>query len=141
MMNNDREQFEDRLQRQPLRPVPPEWRGQILGAAEAHRNVRAFTSAATIRARLREVFWPAPAAWAALGAVWVLIIAVNFSLRDLTPSTVEKCAPPSADMLAELRQQQLLLAELLGPHEIRDADRPKIFTPKPRGARMETAAV
>ena len=31
-MNND-EQFESRLQREPLRSVPPDWRAEILRAA------------------------------------------------------------------------------------------------------------
>ena len=134
--------FESRLHRQPLRPIPPAWRAEILAAADVDRgNVRAFTSAATgaaaIRARLHEIFWPAPAAWAGLAAGWIFIFAVNFTMRDSSPRVAEKSAPPSPEVIVELRQQQRLFAELVGPRESRDADRPRIFTPKPRGERAE----
>lgn len=138
MMNDETEQFEHRLSRQPLRQVPPEWRAEILVAADVNRrNVRAFTSAATIRSRVREIFWPAPAAWAGLAAVWIFILAVNFSLRDSSPRLAEKSAPPSPEVMVELRKQQRLFAELVGPRETRDADRPRNFTPRPRGERAE----
>jgi hypothetical protein len=138
MMNDEMEQLERRLNHQPLRQIPAEWRGEILAAADVdRRNVRAFTSAATIGARLREIFWPAPAAWAGLAAVWIFIFAVNFSMRDSSPRLAEKSAPPSPEVIVELRQQQRLFAELVGPRETRDADRPRIFTPKPRGGRAE----
>lgn len=142
MMNDETEQFEHRLSRQPLRQVPPEWRAEILVAADVNRrNVRAFTSAATIRSRVREIFWPAPAAWAGLAAVWIFILAVNFSLRDSSPRLAEKSAPPSPEVMVELRQQQRLFAELVGSREAREADRPRIFTPRPRGERTEIATV
>jgi hypothetical protein len=135
--------FESRLQRQPLRQIPQAWRVEILVAADV-RKVRAFTSAATsaatIQARLREIFWPAPAAWAGLAAVWIFILAVNFSMRDSSPRLAEKSAPPSPEVIVELRQQQRLFAELIGPRESRDADRPRIFTPRPRGERTEILA-
>jgi len=35
MMNDETEQFERRLSRQPLRQVPSEWRAEILAAARA----------------------------------------------------------------------------------------------------------
>jgi hypothetical protein len=35
-------------------------------------------------------------------------------------------------MVAELKQQKLLFAELIGPVETRVADRQKLFPPKPR---------
>jgi hypothetical protein len=44
-------------------------------------------------------------------------------------------------MLVELRQQQLLLAELIGARDLPAADRPRNFAPKPSGARVEMVAV
>ena len=118
-------EFEQKLSRQPLRQVPADWRAEILAAADVNRRevVRAFTSAATIRLRLREIFWPAPTAWAGLAAVWIFIFAVNFSMRDTFPRIAEKSAPPSP--------------EVMGPRETPDADRQKIFSPKPRSERVE----
>jgi hypothetical protein len=138
MMNDETEQFELRLSRQSLRKIPGEWRAEILVAADVNRRegVRAFTSAATIRLRLREIFWPAPAAWAGLAAVWIFIFAVNFSMRDKTPVVAEKVLPPSPEVVAELRQQKLLFAELIGSSDAREAEPPKFF-PRPRTERAE----
>jgi hypothetical protein len=44
-------------------------------------------------------------------------------------------------MMVELRKQQLLLAELIGPREPCDADRSRNVAPRPRGARAELVAV
>jgi hypothetical protein len=138
MMNEEMEQFERHLSRQPLKKIPGEWRAEILAVAGVKRReaVRAFTSAATIRSRLREIFWPAPAAWAGLAAVWILIFAVDFSMRDTTPVMTEKAAPPSPEVVVELKQQQRMLAELIGASQARDAEPPR-FLPLPRSERAE----
>jgi hypothetical protein len=101
------------------------------------KTVRAFTNAVTFRSRLREIFWPAPAAWAGLAAIWIFIFALNFSLRDQTPMVAEKISPPSPEVIAELRQQKLLFAELIGSTETRVADRQKLFSPRPRSEYAE----
>ena len=53
-------------------------------------------------------------------------------MRDKSPVMAEKSAPPSQEVIVELRQQQRLLAELIGPREEHDADRSKSFVPQPR---------
>jgi hypothetical protein len=144
--------FEQKLQRQPLRQVPAEWRGEILVAADVNRRdrpVREFTFAATpfgrflstLNAQLSTLLWPHPRAWAGLAAVWVLILAVNFSMRDPSLVRAEKSLPPSPEVIVELRQQQRLLAELIGPRDTSDADRPKPLVPPPRSERAEMVAV
>jgi len=138
-MNDDTDQFEDRLHRQPLRPVPHEWRAEILAAAgSAARPTPHASFLATFNQQLASLFWPHPKAWAGLAAVWIFILAVNFSLRDPSPRVAEKSAPPSPEIMVELRQQQLLLAELIGPHETHDADRRKIYLTRPRSELTET---
>ncbi len=135
-MNTD--EFEQRLSRQPLQEIPHEWRGEILAAAK--RKVRSRPRASflsTINSQLSTIFWPHPKAWAGLAAIWIFIIAVNFSVRDPSPRIAEQSAPPSPEMLVELRQQQLLLAELIGSRDLPAADRPRNFAPKPSGARVE----
>jgi hypothetical protein len=140
MMNDEMEQFENRLSRQPLREVPGEWRGEILVAADVNRRkVREFTFAATVASGLRQIFWPAPAAWAALAAVWIFIFAVNFLMRDKTPVVAEKVLPPSPEVVAALRQQKILFAELIGSSDAREAEPPKFF-PRPRTERAEILA-
>ena len=121
-----RNDFEQRLQRQPLRQIPAEWRAEILGggAASHSRQRRASPSRfwlSTLNSQLSTFFWPHPKAWAGLAAVWILIFAVNFSMRDKSPVVAEKAAPPSPEVIVELKQQQRMLAELIGA--TRDARR------------------
>jgi hypothetical protein len=140
-MNAD--EFERRLQRQPLRQAPCEWRSEILAAARdaqaAHHPSPATRHSwlSTFNHQLSTFFWPHPKAWAGLAAVWVFIFAVNFSMRDPSPQMAEKSAPPSPEVMVELKKQQRMFAELVGSREPLDVDRPRIFVPKPRGERVE----
>jgi hypothetical protein len=134
--------FEQKLQRQRLRQVPAEWRGEILAAATSCHSSRVtrHTFFSTLNAQLSTILWPHPKAWAGLAAVWILIFAVNFSTRDQSPALAEQSSPPSPEVIMELRQQQRLLAELIGPRDIRNADRSKSFVPQPRSERAEIVA-
>ena len=58
-------------------------------------------------------------------------------MRDKTPVIAEKVLPPSPEVIAELKQQQRLFAELIGANEMRVADRQKIFLPSPRSECVE----
>jgi len=93
------DEFEQRLSRQPLRPVPAEWRAEILAAMrrgeETPRCGVGPRSVPSLPAWLATLFWPRPAAWAGLAVVWIFIFALNFSMRDHTPALAEKVAPPS----------------------------------------------
>ena len=130
-MNPD--DFESRLQRQPLRRVPHEWRSEILAAAlSPSRPAPSASFLETCNLKLATLLWPHPKAWAGLAAVWIFIFAVNFSMRDSSPRLAEKSAPPSPEVIVELRQQQRLFAELIGPREERDAGRSKTYKSHPR---------
>jgi hypothetical protein len=141
MMNDEMEQFERRVSRQPLRQLPADWRGEILATANASAPPAAnaarpgFLSA--LNHQLSTVFWPHPKAWAGLAAAWIFIFAVNFSMRDPSPRVAEKYSPPSPEVIVELKKQQRLFAELVGPIQPPDADRQKMFAPKPRSQRAE----
>ena len=143
-MNAD--EFERRLQRQPLRQAPCEWRAEILTAARDAQTVRHASRIthrswlSTFNHQLSTLFWPHPKAWAGLAAVWIFIFAVNFSLRDPSPRMAEKSAPPSPEVMVALWKQQRMLAELVGPREEHDADRSKTQAPQPRTQRVEILA-
>jgi len=137
--------FEQRLRRQPLKPVPGEWRAEILSAVAAdanplQNNRHEPTATATGWLWLSNLLWPHPKAWAGLAAVWVFILVLNLSMREKAPVIVEKSTPPSPEMVIELRQQQKMLAELIGPTELRVADRQRVLSPKPRSARADILA-
>ena len=132
------DEFEQKVSRQPLRQIPPEWRGEILSAARetqaAHHASRIthHSLLSTLNSQLSTFFWPHPKAWAGLAAAWVCIGALNLATRDTSPRVAEKSAPPSPEVIVELRKQQRLFAELVGAHESQDVDRQKNFSPKPR---------
>ena len=128
-MNPD--SLEQKLRRQPLRQVPAEWREEILAAASS-ASCPSFLSA--LNHQLSTLLWPSPVAWAGLAAIWILIFAVDFSTRDNSP-VVAKSAPPSPEVIVELKQQQRMLAELMGPRETRVTGPSKTFDRQPRSER------
>jgi hypothetical protein len=145
-------EFEQKLKRQPLRQVPSEWRAEILAATARVRVAsriavvprRSFFSMAV--RQLANLLWPNQLAWGGLAAVWIFIIALQVSLHshsrpDKSPAIVQKESPPSPEMLAELRKQQRLFVELIGPREQPMADRSKVFIPRPRSECVELVAV
>ena len=83
--------FEDRLRRTPLRMPPSEWRDHVL-AAPAHRNWRAE-------------LWPSLSAWAALAAVWLLLLAIE---RLTAP--LDRGQEPRPSVAIELPATDSLLA-------------------------------
>jgi hypothetical protein len=145
MMNDEMENFERRLQSQPMKKIPADWRAEILAAAKdtqfsRHSPLATRHWLSTLNHQLSTFFWPHPKAWAGLAAIWIFIFALNFSMRDPLPRIAEKSAPPSPEMVAELRQQNLLFAELIGPAEAHVADRQKSFLPRPRSEYSEILA-
>ena len=137
------DEFEQELARQPMKPIPAEWRSEILAAVDTAVNGRPVgrdsASAATRSAwlsalveRFAALLWPHHKAWAGLAAVWIVVFALNLSLRDPAPAPVAKASPPAPEAVAELRRQQRMLAELIGPAELRVASRQRDPVPKPR---------
>jgi hypothetical protein len=98
---------------------------------------RSQTAATTVLQTLwRELILPSRRIWTGLAAVWVLIFIVNFSQRDGSQTMIAKSAPP--EMMMTFRDQQKLLNELLADRSPpMDAERPRIYSPKPRTEIME----
>jgi hypothetical protein len=136
MMNTEPDQFEQRLRRQPLRQVPADWREEILAAAASYHPLpaerRSFLS--TLNSQLSTILWPHPVAWAGLAAVWIFIFTVDFSTRENTPAVADKYLPPTAEVIVEVRQQQRLLAEMMGSSQKGEAEAAKML-PLPRSER------
>ena len=139
--------FEQRLREQPVTKIPDEWRLDILTTAcQAQSSRQSSTDTchswlSDINHQLSTLLWPHPKAWAGLATVWLLIFAVNFSMRDTSPRMMGRTTPPSPEVMVELRQQQKLFAELIGPRDEHDADRSKTHAPRPRTQCMELVAV
>jgi hypothetical protein len=143
-MNHDEmETFEQRLRRQPVKPLPADWRAEILRAAKPSPSRPEANWLSTLNQKLSTLLWPHPKAWAGLAAVWVFIFILNAASRDTSsaPVMAEKASPPSPEVVAELKKQQQLFAELIGSAEPLDADRRKHLPPGPRSERVQEMMV
>jgi hypothetical protein len=93
---NDNDPFEQRLRRQPLRPVPSAWREEILAAAKATQRSTATPSVSEDQAALlvgwRLLLGRLPVAWASLAALWIALIGVNLMM----PSPMVRLAEPGS---------------------------------------------
>jgi hypothetical protein len=114
-------------------------REAVKAAADVNRRkqpVRELTFAAAlanvIRLSFRELVWPCRRTWAALAAVWIALFIFNVSQRDKSELAALKLPPPSPEMILTFRQQEKLLAELIGPNEPQAVEPPKPFLPQPR---------
>ena len=134
--------FEERLQRQAPREIPASWREGILRTARnstPSANPPHHGLFATVRHFLSNLRPPQRAAWGSLAAIWIVILALNISARDDSPrsQSSRSAASVSPDTLEALKEQQLLLAELVGRPEPRKVDHRKPAAPGPRSQRRE----
>jgi hypothetical protein len=138
--------FEKRLQRQPLRQLPSEWRQEILSAARqasspyhasriTHHASSSPSLLSTINYQLSTLLWPHPVAWAGLAAVWVAILGINLTTRDASTAVAKHALPVSPQVFLAFQEQERLLTELLGPRETPVAEKPKPGPPRPRSER------
>ncbi|MGD0260399.1 MAG: hypothetical protein ABSD29_11315 [Verrucomicrobiota bacterium] len=140
--------FEKRLERQPLRQMPGEWREEILSAARqaslaqhatrtTHHVAPSPSLLSTIIYQLSTILWPHPTAWAGLAAVWVVILGINLTTRDASQEVAERASPVSPQVFLAFQEQERLLTELIGPRETPVAERPKPVVPQPRSERRK----
>ena len=137
--------FEPRARQVPLKSPPREWRAQILAAATVHVSAAgAPPPPVSVRAWLQSLFWPHPRAWAGLAAVWLLILGLHFSRHETatTPAPVlaQATAPETPETRAQLRAQQELFVELMGPAEPKQAVRNRPPPGSPHTWRTELMA-
>jgi len=112
------------------------------GTKEQSRPVSFVTSLLCCSNKLwLELVWPCRRIWTGLAAVWLLIFIVNVSQRDSSQTVMAKSSAPAA-MLMTFRDQQKLLNELFADRSLpAEADRPRIFSPKPRTEKSEMVTV
>ena len=146
------EDFEEHLQRQPLRKVPAAWREQILSAARQAASAQSVpcprprahawpSLLSTIHSQLSTLLWPHPAAWAGLAAVWMVILGVNLTTQDTALRVAKRAASPSPQVFMAFQEQQRLLTELIESREVPVAERPKPAPPRPRSERRRDLMV
>ena len=143
------EDFEEHLQRQPLRKVPAAWREQILSAARQAASAQSVpcrmprahawpSLLSTIHSQLSTLLWPHPAAWAGLAAAWVVILGLNLATHDAAGRVARGGGSTSPQVFMAFQEQQRLLSELIGPGETPVADQSKPAAPVPRSERKSS---
>ena len=105
-MNTD--DFEKKLERQPMRAVPAAWRAEILREA----RLAATPEPAPWLAWWRELLWPRPLAWASLAAVWV-IIAILHTATPVASTLVAQQTPSPREAMQCFAEQHREMAALL----------------------------
>ncbi len=103
----------------------------------------AFVSSFPARSRnlWLELIWPSRRVWASLAAVWLLLFAANFSMRDHSQPQLA-VAPPLPQTILAFHQQEQMLTELIGPNDPPPAEPAKPIQPRPTSERrleIETA--
>jgi len=125
--------FENRLEQQPLRQVPAEWRADILAAAQARRPE--FKTCSEETAGWRWLFARFPVAWGSLAMLWAALIAVNLLLFAPEHRTGE---PPvlavHAESLAIWNLQRAELS-LLNDEPAETTEPRSVNPPRPRSER------
>ena len=116
-------EFEKQLASQPLKSVPPEWRGQIL--REARAQVSRDVPASHSRSWLRELFWPAPQAWGALAAVWIVIAVFRFTTPGAATANSGMVAKNRVISVSEQRRELANLLDAADKSSRSPADRPR----------------
>ena len=122
--------FEKRLERQALRSIPHEWRGEILGAARRAGGYPLSIVTPQPTSWWRELLWPCPQAWAGLAAMWGVILLLNLASRDPVQVATTSNTVPAQELLIALGEHRRLLAELIGTPPVIEPVKP--FGPRPR---------
>ena len=138
MRTND---FEQLLARQPLRPVPDEWRQDILEAVGAVTPSAVASGGVEFVAWWRAWLWPCPQAWAGLAAAWCVILGLHVALEKGSPSSSHRPAPTSVQVCLAFEEHRRLLAELSPPQRLVPAPAVQPFRSRPRSHRASTCVV
>jgi hypothetical protein len=151
------DEFENQLQRQPIRAVPTEWRAEIL--REANDSVAAvgadvrrlklknasnetdqslLTSAPTSWSR--EWLWPSPQAWVGLAALWIAIAVLHATSEPRSVNLAKQTPKLSPEMETTLAAQRRELARLLD-NFTEPTPAPKAGPPGPRSENVSPPRV
>jgi hypothetical protein len=120
-----KDDFEEQLKSQPFRQVPEQWREEILAAGRAGCPKHAASSTEHfVRSWWRELLWPCPQAWAALAAVWIVLLVIHFETSEPAVTKMAKARPAtvSRQMLAVLQEQRRLYTELIESAQVKEED-------------------
>ena len=121
--------FETQLQRLPLRPMPGQWRAEILRVARRQARIQEAAAGSHPTAWWREWLWPCPQAWAGLAALWLCILGFNAATFHRRAEMASHQPPPEVN--TTLAAQRRELARLLD-NFVESTPIPRTAPPGPR---------
>jgi len=137
--NMNPDEFEQRIQHQPVRAVPPDWRSQILSTAAAaarstkdHQLGSVFTLLGISRVQTLSLLWPSPKVWAGLVAIWLLLAGANRAMLSPPGSSANSGSRPAAGTITAWKEKEQILAELIQPQETSTVQASTPAKPRPR---------
>ncbi len=132
--------FEKKLQRQPPRRIPGEWREQILRAAQEQSPQVQRSQPTRLLAVItiwRELIQPFRYAWSVMAALWLIFWMVNSRPELTSPSQpMRASSTASFERVRGLQEQRRILVELTGPIDSLAAKPSRLPHPKPRSERV-----
>jgi hypothetical protein len=133
--------FEKKLQRQPLRQIPGGWRQAILRTAQERASSAVqHPEPVLLRAMLitwRELIQPCRYAWSGMAALWLIfwMVNANMELGDRSKRT-EMPTRAASERIRFLEEQRQVLVELSGPIDLSPAEPSRRTHPKPHSERI-----
>ena len=119
--------FEKKLQHQPLRQIPANWRESILQAAQ--EQTASGTQHLLIRAVLItwcELIQPCRYAWSSMATLWLAFWMINSHMKFRPPpARMANSSPAASEQIRSFAEQQRVLVELTGPIDLSPAERPR----------------
>jgi hypothetical protein len=130
--------FEPKLQRQPLRRVPAEWREEILKAAQPHR----LSAGVEVEAVAGWRWFFARFSWGggAFAVLWIALVSINALLAASDPAVAARpLAAGSFQSLVAGNQHRVALLKLAGDDPAVTTETPSPQSPavNPHGPRSE----
>lgn len=108
-------------------------RSEVLHASRITRHDASPTFGSMISTWYRELILPARGIWMGFAFIWLVIVAFNLTDSASQPErTLATAKTDSATAMMVWQEQLKLIAELTGPAESAEADKPKAVVPRPR---------
>jgi len=86
----------------------------------------------------QELVWPSRRTWAGLAGVWFILLVINVAQHEPVPAGQAKSEPAMMSFFEQQRLMNELFADRL---PVREVDRPRILSPKPRTEYAKMVAV
>jgi anti-sigma factor RsiW len=119
---------------QPDQMLQSRWRKAVL-TAKHPESVRQFSFRLALRTSWRELIRPCRHAWAAMAALWLLMLGINAAMSGAHPNFPGTHSSSTSTAFPAFEEQRRVLAELIPPILGEPIEPPRRAHPQPRSQR------